>query len=53
MNLKEARKKKNMSQVDVAVAVGVSIGAYIMWERGANKPTPENLEKLKKVLEID
>lgn len=50
MNIAELRKKKGLSQIEVAAAVGVSLGAYRLWELGGGKPTPENLEKLKKVL---
>ena len=41
-----------MTQIEVAKAVGVSLFAYQLWEKGGNNPTPENLKKLKKVLEI-
>ena len=52
MELKKARKKLGMSQVDVAKAVGVHINTYVFWERGVSNPSGENLEKLKKVLGI-
>ena len=52
-NLKQIREEKGMTQVDVAKAVGVSLAGYRLWELGAGKPTPDNLEKLKKVLEIE
>lgn len=32
-NLRELRSAKGMTQVDVAVAVGVSVNAYQMWEK--------------------
>ena len=52
MEIKELRKSNGLTQVDVAKKVGVSITTYQLWERGVGKPTPENLEKLKKVLKI-
>jgi len=51
-NLKESRKNKGMTQSEVAVAVGVSLTSYQLWERGVSKPNPENEVKLKTVLEL-
>ena len=48
--IRKLRLKKGLTQVEVAMAVGVSAMAYRNWEMGANKPTEENLEKLKQVL---
>jgi transcriptional regulator with XRE-family HTH domain len=53
MNLKELRLKKKMTQMQVAVAVGVTLTAYINWEKGGCSPSPENLEKLKAVLGVE
>ena len=50
MDLKELRKNKKLSQIEVAEKVGVHVNTYILWERGAGQPTPENLKKLEKVL---
>ena len=52
MDLKKIRKEKGMTQFEVAKAVGVSGTSYIAWEKGAMNPSPENMIKLKKVLEI-
>ena len=52
MDLKKARLKKEMSQVEVAKAVGVHINTYVFWERGVSNPGADNLKKLKKVLDI-
>ena len=49
-NLKDIRVNKNMTQVGVAVAVGVSLGAYRLWECGAGKPRDANLNTLANVL---
>ena len=48
--LKELRKKANLTQVEVAEKLGISQPAYASWERGAKKPTQENLIKIAQVL---
>ena len=53
MDLKELRKKKGLSQIEIAEQIGVHINTYILWERGAGQPTPENMEKLLKVLRLE
>ena len=50
MDLKKKREKLEMTQIDVAKAVGVSVASYRLWEQGGGNPGPENLKKLKKVL---
>lgn len=50
--LKELRLKNGMTQIDVAKAVGVTMNSYVRWEKGANQPTEENLQKLKEVLGV-
>jgi len=52
MDFKAERKKQKLSQIEIAEAIGVHVNTYILWERGAGQPTPENLKKLKKVLKI-
>jgi len=52
MELKRLRNEKKLSQIEVAEMIGVHVNTYILWERGAGKPSPENLEKLKEVLDI-
>lgn len=49
-NLKELRLLKKLTQTDVALACEVSLTAYQLWEKGVNKPMPENLKKLEKLL---
>ena len=49
-NLKETREKKGLTQTEAAQAIGVSVEAYRRWENGGGNPSPENMEKLKKVL---
>lgn len=48
-NLKELRLQKGLSQVEVAKHCGVSVNAYIHWEKGVSKPTEENEAKLEKI----
>ena len=51
MKLKKMRKVHELTQLDVALGVGVSLMTYQLWERGANNPNPENLEKLERFFE--
>jgi len=48
--LREVRENLELTQVDVAIAVGVSLASYRMWEKGVTKPTDENRIKLEVVL---
>lgn len=53
MDLKELRrirKEKGLTQPQVAVAIGVSVYTYQLWEKGVTTPKPENMQKLKQVL---
>lgn len=50
-NIKALRLEKKLTQIEVARQVGVTMTAYINWEKGANKPNEENLQKLTEVLE--
>ena len=52
MDLKRLRKEKSLSQIEISEIIGVHVNTYILWERGAGKPTPENLQKLEKVFNI-
>ena len=51
-NLREIRKEKGYTQVDMARQVGVSITAYQLWENNVSTPNAENMKKLKKVLGV-
>ena len=44
--LKEARKEKNISQIDLAAKLGVSVYTVQLWERGVSTPNEENQRKL-------
>ena len=48
--LKAFREKWGLTQVVCANEVGVSLLTWVLWERGANKPSLENWEKLQKFL---
>lgn len=50
--LKDLRKQAGLTQVDVAEKLGISQPAYASWERGAKKPTQENLVKIAQILNV-
>jgi len=51
--IRRHRKRLEMSQVQLAEAVGVSRTTVADWERGASDPTDENLEKLAGLFGVD
>ena len=48
--MKKRRKELGLTQIEVAIAVGVSVPAYRLWEAGGTKPNPENEVRLLEVL---
>lgn len=44
--IKELRKERNMTQVDLAKALGVSTGTVAMWETGKRNPSFDMLNTL-------
>ena len=50
--IKALRKQAKLTQVDVAEKLGISQPAYASWERGAKKPTQENLVKIAQILNV-
>lgn len=50
--LKEIRKQKGLTQVQVANKCEVSLMAYRLWEMGVGKPNRENYDKLLRALNI-
>ena len=50
--LKSLRKQAGFTQVDVASKLGISQQAYASWERGAKKPTQDNLVKIAQILNV-
>lgn len=49
--LKDLRKEKGMTQIELATALGVSSGTVAMWETGKRKPSFEMFEKLTQVFD--
>ena len=49
--LKDLRKEKGMTQIELATALGVSSGTVGMWETGKRKPSFEMFEKLTQVFD--
>ncbi|WP_086444246.1 helix-turn-helix domain-containing protein [Candidatus Enterococcus lemimoniae] len=52
LKIKEERKKKQMTQEQLAEKVGVSIKTIAKWENDAAMPTLENCKKLRSVFEV-
>lgn len=50
--LRNARKVKGLTQVDVATTLGVTQGAVRQWEAGATSPSAGNLSKVAALLDI-
>ena len=50
--LYELRKKKNLTQEDLALLLDISDKAISKWENGTSKPTIENLSKLSKIFDV-
>ena len=53
MTLKDYRVKHNLSQVNMAQILGVSINSYVNWERGVMCPNEENQAKIDKLFATD
>lgn len=51
-NLKELRQEKNLGQVELAKAIGVSKGVISLWENGLREPTMYSLIMLAKFFNI-
>lgn len=51
--IKALRKERGLTQIALAVRVGVSLMSVQLWERGGTKPSQENLERLKHVLGVE
>lgn len=49
-DIRVLRKAKKLSQDELAAIIGVSREQISRWETGSNKPTSENIEKLKAAL---
>ena len=49
--LKQLRKEKGMTQIELATALGISSGTVAMWETGKRKPSFEMMERLTDVFD--
>ena len=52
MNIRKIRRSLDMTQVELAEAVGVSQRAVSAWERGFSHPRVPDLPKVAKVLGV-
>ncbi len=50
--IKEARKYRNLSHAELAVAVGVSPGAVSQWETGRTAPRQHHQAAIAKALDV-
>ena len=48
----ELRKKKNLTQEDLAILLDISDKSVSKWENGSSKPTISNLKKLSNIFDI-
>lgn len=52
IDLKKLRAEKNMTQVEAANKIGVSIATYRLWEAGAFNPNEANYQSLLEAFDI-
>lgn len=52
MNFKELLKKKNVTQDELAVAIGVTQSTISYWSNGVTYPRTRNLTKIAKTLGV-
>ena len=45
-NIKYIREKYNLTQMNIALAIGVSINTIAKWENNVSKPSDDNMKKL-------
>lgn len=45
-NIKYMREKYNLTQMNIALAIGVSINTIAKWENNVSTPSEDNLKKL-------
>jgi len=50
--LKEARKRKGMSQNDLAKAMNLTQASISQFEKGQRLPTPSNITKFAEILDV-
>ncbi len=52
-NLRKIRRGKDLTQEELAEAIGVTMEFISLMERGRHGPSFDNLQKLAEVLEVD
>jgi transcriptional regulator with XRE-family HTH domain len=52
-SLKELRARKNVTQVETAKAIGISVPAYIAWEKDASNVGISNIYALAEYFQVD
>ncbi len=52
-NIRILRKKADLTQIDVAKALGVSIATFRRWEAGETAPTGTRIVELAKILQVE
>ena len=50
--IKDPKKRKKLTQKELAEQIGISQKSYSHWETGKNEPSFENLIKLADLLEV-
>lgn len=51
-NLRAARERKNLSQKDVAEAIGVAKSTYSLYESGNREPNVETIKRIADLLKV-
>jgi transcriptional regulator with XRE-family HTH domain len=51
--IRAARESREMTQLEVAIAAGVSINSIRLWETGGVRPNSENERKLREALSLE
>jgi len=50
--IKKKRLELKMTQIDAAIACGVSLAGYNVWERGGGKPSQDKRARVIEVLHL-
>lgn len=51
-NLKSARERRNLSQTQIADAIGVAKSTYSLYESGKREPNVQTIKKISDVLNV-
>lgn len=52
MNFKKLREEKGWTQMQAAIACGVAVITWRLWEYGGGQPNVENMAKIREVFNI-